>query len=419
MNLNQTFTVLFWLNKAKVNSKGLAPIWIRITVDGKRAECSTQKQINPAYWDSEKSRASTDEPNHQTINGFLLMIQAEITKHYNGLLALKEYVTAEDVKNSYKGVKETKRTLLEIFKQYNHFLSEKVEIDDLSKRRYERYELLYRKCKAFIKAKLKKQDVLLEEVKLNFIVEFEHHLRIAEKLHHNTAMKYAKDLKQVMKYAVMLEYIQSNPFEFFKCTFKKTKREILTSEELEILYQKEFKIKRLEEVRDCYLFSCYTGYAYSDAEALSPRDMTTGIDGTKWIIRDRIKTDTVENVPLLPIALEIIEKYRNNPYCQANNKLLPINTNQRYNAYLKEIADICGIEKRLTTHTARHTFATTILLCNDVPMETAMELLGHTDIRTTQIYGKIVQKKVSNDMKMLRQKLSNAVESTSQKTAIT
>lgn len=416
MNLNQTFAVLFWLNKAKVNSKGLVPIWIRITVDGKRAECSTQKQINPDYWNNEKNRVGSNEPNHQAINDFLLMIQAEITKHYNGLLSMKEYVTAEDVKNSYKGVKETKRTLLEIFKQYNHFLSEKVEIDDLSKRRYERYQLLYRKCKAFIKAKLKKQDVFLEEVKLNFIVEFEHHLRLTEKLHHNTAMKYAKDLKQVMKYAVMLEYIQSNPFEFFKCTFKKTKREILTSEELEILYKKEFKIKRLEEVRDCYLFSCYTGYAYADAEALSLRDVTTGIDGTKWIIRDRIKTDTIENVPLLPIALEIIEKYKNNPYCQANDKLLPINTNQRYNAYLKEIADICGIAKNLTTHTARHTFATTILLSNDVPMETAMELLGHTDIRTTQIYGKIVQKKVSKDMNALREKLSGKVMAGNQKT---
>lgn len=222
---------------------------------------------------------------------------------------------------------------------------------------------------------------------------------------YNTAMKYMKDLKQVMKYGVMLEYIPSSPFENFKCSYKKVKRDFLDQQELDILYRKTFKVQRLEEVRDCYLFSCYTGYAYSDAEPLTNEDIAIGIDGEKWIIRDRIKTETTENVPLLPIALEIIAKYKNHPYCKTHNKLLPMNSNQRYNAYLKEVADMCEIKKNLTTHTARHTFATTVLLMNDVPMETAMELLGHTDIRTTQIYGKIVQKKISNDMAKLRSKL--------------
>jgi integrase len=247
---------------------------------------------------------------------------------------------------------------------------------------------------------------VLEEVRMNFIVEFEHYMRKQDKMGHNTAMKYAKDLKQIMKYGVMLEYIPSSPFEMFQCTYKKTKREFLDQEELDTLYQKEFVMTRLEEVRDCYLFSCYTGYAYSDAEALTWDDVAIGIDGEKWIIRNRKKTDTTENVPLLPIPQEIIAKYKNHPFCKAHNKLLPMNSNQRYNAYLKEVTVLCGIKKNLTTHTARHTFATTVLLLNDVPMETAMELLGHTDIRTTQIYGKIVQKKISNDMKKLKDKLS-------------
>lgn len=166
-------------------------------------------------------------------------------------------------------------------------------------------------------------------------------------------------------------------------------------------------VTRLEEVRDCYIFVCYTGYSYSDAEALGPDHIAVGIDGRKWIIRDRQKTDTTENIPLLPIPLEIIDKYKNHPYCKANRKLLPLNSNQRYNGYLKEVADICGIQKNLTSHTARHTFATTVLLTNDVPMETTMELLGHTDIRTTQIYGKIVQKKISRDIELLRAKITH------------
>jgi integrase len=406
MNLNQTFSILFWLNKSKANSKGLVPIWARITIDGKRAECSVKKQILLTLWDAEKNRAKGNSDEARAINNYLVMVQAELTKHYNILLSTKEFVTAEDVKNSYKGIKEVKKTFLELYTLYNQKLSERKEIEDLSDGRFKRFKVLYKKCAEFIKYQFKKSDLPLDEVKMSFIVEFEHYLRTVKMIGYNTTMKYMKDLKQVMKYGVMVEYIPSNPFENFKCSYKKVKRDFLDQEELDLLYRKTFKIQRLEEVRDCYLFSCYTGYAYSDAEALTSDDIAIGIDGEKWIIRDRIKTETTENVPLLPIALEIIAKYKNHPYCKTHNKLLPMNSNQRYNAYLKEIADICGIKKNLTSHTARHTFATTILLMNDVPMETAMELLGHTDIRTTQIYGKIVQKKISNDMSKLRNKLA-------------
>jgi integrase len=405
MNLNQTFAILFWLKKTKMNKQGLAPIWVRITVDGARAEFSTQKQIYPRFWDAENNLALKEFSEAKATNDFLTLVKADILRHYNMLISTKEVVTAVDVKNSYKGIKEIKKTFLQLFRQYNQHLSERKEIDDLSEGRYKRFEILYGKCEAFVKYKFGRSDILLEDLKLNFVVEFEHYLRTVQKIGHNTSMKYAKDLKQVMKYGVMLEYIPSNPFELFQCSYKKVKREFLDQEELDLLYKKEFAVRRLEEVRDCYLFSCYTGYAYSDAEALTPDDIAIGIDGEKWIIRNRIKTDTTENVPLLPIPLEIIEKYRNHDYCKTFNKLLPMNSNQRYNAYLKEIADVCGIKKKLTTHTARHTFATTVLLINDVPMETAMELLGHTDIRTTQIYGKIVQKKVSNDMQKLKDKL--------------
>jgi integrase len=406
MNLNQTFAILFWLKKTKMNKQGLAPIWVRITVDGKRAEFSTQKQIYPRFWDAENNLALKEFSEAKATNDFLTLVKADILRHYNMLISTKEIVTAVDVKNSYKGIKEIKKTFLQLFRQYNQQLSERKEIDDLSEGRYKRFQILYGKCEEFVKYKFGRSDILLEDLKLNFLVEFEHYLRTVQKIGHNTSMKYAKDLKQVMKYGVMLEYIASNPFELFQCSYKKVKREFLDQEELDLLYKKEFAVRRLEEVRDCYLFSCYTGYAYSDAAALTPDDIAIGIDGEKWIIRNRIKTDTTENVPLLPIPLEIIEKYRNHhDYCKAFNKLLPMNSNQRYNAYLKEIADVCGIKKKLTTHTARHTFATTVLLINDVPMETAMELLGHTDIRTTQIYGKIVQKKVSKDMQKLKDKL--------------
>lgn len=395
-----------------MNKQGLAPIWVRITIDGKRAESSIGKQINPNFWEAENGVVSSKCSDARHLNDYLILLKSEILRHYNILLSTKEIVTPEDVKNSFKGKKEAKKTFLQLFDQFNQHLSERREIGNLSEGRIKRFKVIYGKCKSFIKQRFARSDVPLDQIKLNFIVEFEHFLRRSEGAMHNSAMKYSSDLKQVMKYGVLLEYIPSNPFEQFKCSYKKVKREFLDQEELDALFNKQFQIKRLEEVRDCYLFSCYTGYAYSDAEALTPDNISVGIDGEKWIIRDRKKTDTTENVPLLPIPLQIIEKYKKHEYCKSHDKLLPMNSNQRYNAYLKEVADLCGIKKRLTTHTARHTFATTVLLLNDVPMETAMELLGHTDIRTTQIYGKIVQKKISSDMIKLKGKLSKTYIST-------
>ncbi len=409
MNFNQSFSVLFVLKKSKMNKQGLAPIWTRITVGGQRAEFSTGKQIFPKHWDTDSNLALPNSSDARSINDFLTLAKADILKHYNILLSTREHVSAEDVKNCYKGNKEIKKTFLQLFDQYLQHLSEKKEIEDISEGRYKRFQILRGKCINFLKHKIKKSDILLEETKLSFIAEFQHYLRTVEKIGHNTAMKYAKDLKQVMKYAVTLEYVVVSPFTNFKCSYKNVKRDFLDQEELKRMYEKDLFIERLMEVRDCYIFSCYTGYAYGDAEELSPDDVTIGIDGNKWIIRDRQKTDNMENIPLLPIPLKIIEKYKNHPYCKINNRLLPMNSNQRYNGYLKEIADLCGIKKKLTTHTARHTFATTVLLLNDVPMETTMELLGHSDIRTTQIYGKIVQKKVSNDMCKLKDKLALGV----------
>lgn len=407
MNLHQKFNIIFWLNRRKINGVGQAPIWARISIDGLRTEISTMKQVAPKHWDNSNNCVTKDCPQSKIINQHLVLLEAEITKHYHALAALQEFVTPDEVKNSYKGIKPDRKTLLQVFDQFLHHLKDKVEAGDIKQKRYDRFKVNRGKCVSFMKTKLKKTDILIEDAKLSFITEFQQYLRTVEKIGHNTSMKYAKDLKQIMKYAVTLEYIPSNKFAEFKCTYKRTRREFLDDEELKRMFEKAMPVKRLEEVRDCYIFSCYTGYAFSDAKALGPEHLANGMDGRKWIIRDRQKTDTMENIPLLPIPLAIIEKYRDHPYCKLNRKLLPILSNQRYNGYLKEVASICGIKKELTTHTARHTFATTVCLYNDVPMETTMELLGHTDIRTTQIYGRIVQKKISKDVEALRQKMAS------------
>jgi site-specific recombinase XerD len=196
-----------------------------------------------------------------------------------------------------------------------------------------------------------------------------------------------------------------NTITHFKCTYDAPEREYLEMDEIMQLYQKDIQLTRLEEIRDVYVFCCFTGFAYETCYNLQPDNISKGVDGKLWISKDRQKTGIMETVPLMPIPLAIIKKYERHPYCVENNRLLPVNSNYRYNAYLKELADICGIKKHLTTHTARHTFATTVTLENDVPLETVGKMLGHKDLRSTQIYAKITKRKLSNNMKELQGKL--------------
>ncbi len=216
-------------------------------------------------------------------------------------------------------------------------------------------------------------------------------------------MKYIKRLKKVVNFAIANEWLSRDPFMRFSCTYKEVKKEFLSIEELAVIEQKEFTIKRLEQVRDIFIFCCYTGLAYADVEKLSKDDLRIGIDGENWIIIYRQKSGGRSPIPLLPQAFSIISKYKGNPEADAKGKLLPVNSNQKMNGYLKEIADVCGITKNLTMHLARHTFATTVTLAQGVPIETVSKMLGHTSIKTTQIYSKVVDSKISSDMMKLKE----------------
>lgn len=260
-----------------------------------------------------------------------------------------------------------------------------------------------------MKSQYKCGDLELFQLRLSFITEFEHYLLTDGKLNTNTAHKHIKNVKKIINVAIGLDWIQINPFTQFRCSYKNPEREILNQVEIDNIICKDLKYERLEKVRDVFIFCCYTGFAYSDVKAFSRNAVTLGIDGEYWLSTFRQKTGIKESVPLLPIAKEIIEKYKNHPYCERHNKLLPVNCNQRFNEYLKEIALHCKINKKLTSHIARHTFATTITLANGVPIETVSSMLGHTSIRTTQIYAKVVEQKVSDDMKKLREKMANVV----------
>jgi site-specific recombinase XerD len=270
---------------------------------------------------------------------------------------------------------------------------------------YKKFETVLVKIKNFLKQNYQKKDINLIDLDFKFINDFEYYMKVQEKVKHNTALRYIRCLKKIVLMAIKNDWIQKNPFANYSCQYDRVNREVLSENDLKLLWKKEIGIPRLDEVKDVFLFCCYTGYSFSDVERISTNDLEKGIDGEFWIFTERKKTGITSNVPLLPEAYSIIQKYATHPYCNASGKLLPVKSNQKMNAYLKEVATICGIKKNLTMHMARHTFATTITLSNGVPIETVSKMLGHSKIATTQIYAQVLDNKVSADMKKLRSTL--------------
>ena len=405
MKTQQSFSILIWANKSKADQNGLLPLYARVTVNGKRAEISLKKKVKPTTWNVQSGtmKGSTEEV--RQVNKNIGDVRNQLWQIYADKRSLGQYISAEEIKEVFLGSESSHRSLLEVFDEHNKQVAELVG-KQIVKATLVKYETIRSKVSEYIIFKFNKKDILLDKLEYSFITGFEHYLKANQSISHNVVMSYIKRVKRIVNIAVDNKWIAVNPFKKFVCTTKKTNRTELEESELGILQKKEFAVSRLEEVRDCYLFSCYTGYAFVDACKLTRRNIVTGNDGEIWIITDRTKSKIEASVPLLPQAIAIIEKYENHPVCVSENRLLPMKSNQKMNAYLKEIAALCGIEKNLTTHTARHTFATTVTLQNDVPIETVSKMLGHTKITTTQIYARVKRKKISQDMKMLRCRLS-------------
>jgi site-specific recombinase XerD len=404
MKTNQNYSLQFLIRTAK-SKNGKAPIYCRINLNGKRAEISLKKYIDPSKWIPSAGIVKGSSEEARVINHQIDQLKIDINKHYNQLSSEGKPISAEKIKNSLLGIGQVEKTLLEVFKYHNDQMGQRIGID-VVKATHSKFETVLGKLELFLSKKLHRNDLFLAELNYKFITDFEHYLKVDQGIGHNTVMKYIRNLKKIMNMAVTNEWIARNPFGQFKCSSHKVNRDILSIEELSLLFEKDFAIERLSEVRDIFLFCCYTGYAFVDVEKLSLNDVSIGIDGEKWIFTKRHKTGTVSNVPLLPQAQAIIAKYAKNEYCQSTNKLLPVKSNQKMNAYLKEVADLCGITKNLTMHMARHTFATTVTLSNGVPIETVSKMLGHTKLATTQIYAQVLENKVSDDMKRLREVLT-------------
>ncbi len=404
MKRYQTFSVLVWLSASRSKNPECT-LYARVTVDGKRAEISLRRKIKQELWDEKAARATGRTDEAYQVNNFLDLVKGKINQHYYELLASNATITAEAIKIKYLGIEQTGKTFLEVFKYHNEQMFALIGWD-IAIGTYKRYKVAIGKLERFIKATYRKSDVPLTELKYSFIADFEYYLKTEDKIDHNTAIRYIKIVKKIANVAVRNEWLAHNPFQAFKCTTKEVNRGYLSEDELETIMNKALPSKRLEEVRDIFIFGCYTGYAYAEVEKLSEDHISFGIDGQKWVHINRTKTKNKSNVPLLPVPLALIAKYKEHPESKVRERIFPVKSNQKVNDYLKEIAAICGINKKLTFHIARHTFATTVTLANNVPIESVSTMLGHNSIRTTQIYAKVIEKKVSSDMADLRNKLN-------------
>lgn len=409
MKSTQRFSVLIWTDKRKADSKGNVPLYARITYHGKRAEISIGRKVDPKDWDAQSCYVKGTGQYVKELNKYLIQVNNDLFVAYADLKQTEEFITVEKIKQKYLGEDTIQRQLLEIFDEHNDNIEKLLEkgSEDYVKATLTKYKTVRSKTADYIKHKFRKEDIYLEVIDYAFVAGFEMYLKTEDGIEHNTAMRYIKNLKKVVNLAVNHGWMQHNPFNLFKCTYRKVNRVELEWEEINMLADYDFKVKRLSEVRDAFLFCCYTGYAWVDLEKLTPQHMVSGVDGVKWIKTSRTKSEITANVPLIPRAIEIIERYNEHPCRIVENKLLPVNSNQKMNAYLKEVGDLAGVTKVLTTHIARHTFATTVTLENDVPLETVSKMLGHTKLSTTQIYAKMKDKKVNRDMHALKARISD------------
>ena len=398
-------TLHFYAKSTKSNSAGQFPIYVRLTVNGKRLEFSTKKFVEPSKWSSEMTKMKGQSEEARSLNEYLDLMKSKVFDIQMGLIHRNEEITIEIFKNILNGTKERQRLLVPIFEEHNKKIKELIGIE-YAPGTYERYKTSLKHTKDFLNWKYSISDIDITKIDYAFITDYEFYLRSVRKCANNTAVKYIKNFNKIIKLCLANDWLDKNPFANYKSKVKEVERVYLSEDEIQNIINKDFKIERLTLVRDIFLFSCFTGLAYIDVKNLTKSHISIGIDGDKWIFTHRQKTETASKIPILSVTQMIIDKYADHPQSVNEEKLLPILSNQKMNAYLKEIATVCEIEKELTFHIARHTFATTVTLTNGVPIESVSKMLGHKNLRTTQHYAKVLDKKVSEDMKILRDKFS-------------
>ena len=400
---NQTIAVRMYVQKNRGNAAGRIPIFARIILGGKSAAIATKLYIEPDQWAFGETIGTTKEL--KAINKLLEEMRVKIFQTHTELIRQGIDVDLEKLKLALQGKSYSNdcRYLIQLFNRWLEEYQKQVGLST-SQKTYERYVVVRDRVQEYIKTVTKMDDILLSDVTPMFVNGFDTYNRTHYEIANNHAMKQMQKFRTVYRTAIDNGWVTKNPFASFKIKFEDVEREILTREELSRIIQKEFISVRMDQVRDVFVFCCFTGLAHCDVLELTEENIRIDDAGNKWLRTHRQKTDTPVDVPLLEIPQIIIEKYKSKRK-KLRGKLLPVVSNSCTNVYLKELGDVCGIQKNITFHMARHTFATTITLTNGVPIESVGKMLGHRNIRTTQIYAKVLHEKVANDMAMLASKI--------------
>lgn len=397
------FSVLFFIKKTKLLKNGEAPICMRITVNGKRAEVQIKRSIDIKKWNAKKECAKGSDKKEQELNHYLDTVRTRVLQIHRKLEIDGKPITAEVIKRKFYGENDAPKMLLEVFDEHNR-KCRKLLGKDYVLGSILRFERTARYLKEFLKKEYNLSDIPFKEINQAFITNFEHFIRSEKNCAQNATVKYLKIIKRIIKQALVNKWMDTDPYIGVHLWQTKTNRDFLLEEEIILLLNKHFPIERLEIVKDIFVFSSFTGLAFTDVQHLTPNHIICDNNGEYWICKAREKTDSMCNIPLLDVPIQLLHKYENH-ICRQSNKLFPVPSNQKTNAYLKEIADLCGIKKNLTFHLARHSFAC-LALANKVSIESIAKMLGHTDIRTTKIYAKVLDRTISDEMQVLKQKFA-------------
>ncbi|WP_281631654.1 site-specific integrase [Flavobacterium luteolum] len=395
--------VIFYIKTQKADLNGESPIFARINYKEQETSLSTGKSIAADRWKAtSKLRGVLKIEKEKVIKSALDNLHLNIERKFNELFKLKPEVKLQILKNELMGLPTPKKcdlTILQILKKHNDHFEKKVKNGERAPASLQKYQRSSELMKAFIFKEYNKEDFPIDEVKSSFIYKLEEYLKYestfksVQGIKNNSVVKYIRMFKTACTHCIKMELIQRNPFIVYDGKISVKDAVFLSQEELNLIENKVIDIERLQKVRDIFLFCCYTGYAPVDACSLTNANILSKNKNELWIMASRTKTDIRENVPVLPPARRIIEKYQGKQI-----GLIPIISNQKMNAYLKEIADICNIQKHLTWYVARHTFGTTVTLGNGVRIEHVSSMMGHTNIKQTQHYAKVLDHNVMDDM---------------------
>lgn len=392
-----TLSVLFIIKKSKLLKNGEAPVCMRITVNKRVAEVMIKRSIPVDLWNQKKECSKGKDRVAIELNHYINTVRAKVLQIHRELEIDNKPIIADTIKDCFYGRDKVQRSLLEVYAEHNKKCRALIG-KEYTESTVTKFDTSINRLKEYIRNRYHCDDIMLAELNSQFIRNFDFWLKTEKHCQNNSALKHLKNLKKVVRIALANDWIKKDPFYGIHFKQDEVNVEFLSREELDILMNKEFTIKRLEQVRDIFVFCCFTALAFVDVQQLSHEHLIKDNNGALWIRKARQKTNQMCNIPVLSIPQKILRKYEDNAECIKKGVLLPVISNQRMNAYLKEIADVCGIAKRLTTHVARHTAATVVFLANDVSMENVSKILGHSNIRMTQHYAKVLDSSIMRDM---------------------